>query len=470
MNILLSAVLTVALVEAQSNSELLQRGIYLQETMGDLDGAIKIYKQIAQTAQESRGLAAQAQFRLGLCLDKKGQPAEAARVLQKLITDYPEQTDLVARAKALLPSGPKLLPAPWIDGEILDLAANMGNSSLPAGAVKMRFAVESSKAHPGNWLFENRIYNSASMFTIQVEADRETLRPARMVTLGYHPVLGDSQTTYQGDEVRAEVKGKEPKTFKMEGPVFDSNEIVAVLRRLPLAAGYKTSLQIFAAGTEAAPMRIAVTAEEEVKTPAGVFHAYKVEVNQGQTYWISTDPSRYLVKLEEGTMMTAFLFAIGRSDQPSGYRNEKLGIFLNLPAGWTAEDNAGFDPKKETVQLLDSGSQALVTVTVEPRKLTTPPTAAGMRTEAERNFKQPQFPAQTLRPDTWQTRQVDGHPALSWIADSSNMFVGSTPVVLYTTWVRSDSQKAVISAMVDPKEFEAFRQRFDRIIDTFTLR
>jgi TolA-binding protein len=79
--------LTVNLVGAQSASELLQKGIYLQETVGDLDGAIKIYKQIAQTAQESRANAAQAQFRLGVCLEKKGLQAEAARVLQKVVTD-----------------------------------------------------------------------------------------------------------------------------------------------------------------------------------------------------------------------------------------------------------------------------------------------------------------------------------------------------------------------------------------------
>jgi len=128
MKFLLSVALTAALLQAQSKSELLQRGIYLQETMGDLDGAIKIYQQIAQAAQESRAIAAQAQFRLGVCLEKKGQHPEAARVLQKVITDYPEMTDLVARAKALLPSGLKLLPVPWIDGEILDLAGNVGNN------------------------------------------------------------------------------------------------------------------------------------------------------------------------------------------------------------------------------------------------------------------------------------------------------------------------------------------------------
>jgi hypothetical protein len=175
------------------------------------------------------------------------------------------------------------------------------------------------------------------------------------------------------------------------------------------------------------------------------------------------------VKYEQGTMMTAVLSAISRSDQSSVYRNDKMGISLNLPAGWTAEDAASLDPKKQEVQLVDADSQAIVTVSVEPRKLTTPPTLAGMRSEAERNYKQPQFPKQDLRPDTWQTRQVGGHPALSWVADSINMF-GNVPMVLYTTWVRSDSSKAVFTAQVDPADFESFRQRLDQLVDTFMLR
>jgi tetratricopeptide (TPR) repeat protein len=475
MKLFLVALLTVVLSRAQSTSELLQKGIYLQETMGDLDGAIKIYKQIAQTSHDSRANAAQAEFRLGVCLEKKGQPAEAARVLQKVVADYPEQTDLVARAKSLLPSAQKpssaqLLPAPWIDGEILDLSGTVGNDSMPSGAVKMRFAVRSSKVHPGNWLFENRIYNVITMFTIQVETDRDTLRPVSAISLGYHPMLGDSQTIYQDGEVRNEVKGKDPRTAKLDAPVYDSNEIVAVLRRLPLAMGYKTSLPVFStAGMDTSQMRVAVTAEEDIKTPAGEFHTYKVELNQSLTYWISTDASRYLVKTEQGSMMTAVLSAIGRSDQSSVYRNDKLGISLNLPAGWTAADAASLDATKQAVQLLDSDSQAIVTLSIEPRKLTTPPTLAGMRIEAERNNKSPQFPEQKLRPDTWQERQVGGHPALSWVADTSDM-LSKMPSVLYTTWVRSDSLKAVFSAKVDAANFDFVQMRMDEIVNTFTLR
>ena len=43
-----AALLMLAMAEgrAQSFLELLQKGIYLQETVGDLDGAIRLYRQI----------------------------------------------------------------------------------------------------------------------------------------------------------------------------------------------------------------------------------------------------------------------------------------------------------------------------------------------------------------------------------------------------------------------------------------
>src|SRR4249920_3726100 len=83
--------------EAQSTAELLQKGIYTQETVGDLDGAIKIYRQIVNSSSQSRTYAAQAQYRLAQCLLKKGENAEAVKAFEKLMQDYPEEKELVAK-------------------------------------------------------------------------------------------------------------------------------------------------------------------------------------------------------------------------------------------------------------------------------------------------------------------------------------------------------------------------------------
>jgi hypothetical protein len=457
-------------MRAQTAPDLLQKGIYLQETMGDLDGAIKAYRQVAQLAQGSRPSAAQALYRLGVCLGKKNQEAEAAQTFQKVIDEYPEQTDVVEKARALLPSGLKLLPAPWADGEILDFAASMGsNMNLPAGTLKMRYSVRSSKTNPTHWILESRIYSPFSMALMQVEAHGDTLKP--VASRSNNPMF-PGHTSYQGSEARVELNGKAPRTVKLEGPVFDADELVCVLRRLPLTNGYKTSLHVLtSASSEVSKMAVAVVGEEDVKTPAGQFHAYRVELNGSATYWISTDPSRYLVKTEQGAMMSSELSAIRRADQSSIYHNGEFGFSLSVPAGWTAEEASlgAMTDGKKMVQLVDSDSSALVTLTVEPRKLKTEPTVEGMRKEVERNTTQPAFPPQKMRTDSLQDKQVGGHPALSWIADGTGM-MDKSPVIAYTVWVRSTALKAEFSAKVDPQEFARLQPLLEAIINSLTLK
>src|SRR5580700_11277655 len=80
-------------------AELLQKGIYAQETAGDLDGAIKIYRQIVDSHPIQREIAAQAQYRLGLTLLAKGDAATASQEIQRLGWDFPDYKDLIASAK-----------------------------------------------------------------------------------------------------------------------------------------------------------------------------------------------------------------------------------------------------------------------------------------------------------------------------------------------------------------------------------
>ena len=103
---------------AQPASDLLQSGIFSQNTLGDVDGAIRIYRQILDSGPGLRLYAAQAQYRLGTCLLRKGDIPGATRAFEAVIKNYPEERELVARAREgmLRPDG--LLPAPWGETEI----------------------------------------------------------------------------------------------------------------------------------------------------------------------------------------------------------------------------------------------------------------------------------------------------------------------------------------------------------------
>jgi tetratricopeptide (TPR) repeat protein len=70
---------------AASPAETLEKGIYNEETTGNLDEAIKHYRQVLSDAQKTERLAAQAQYRLGRCLNKQGKKQEAAEAFKTLI-------------------------------------------------------------------------------------------------------------------------------------------------------------------------------------------------------------------------------------------------------------------------------------------------------------------------------------------------------------------------------------------------
>ena len=81
---------TAAPAAPASPSELLEKGIYNEETKGDLDSAIAIYQQLVAEANVNQSLAAQAQFRLGQCYLKKNRTAEAIAAVCQL--HYPLST------------------------------------------------------------------------------------------------------------------------------------------------------------------------------------------------------------------------------------------------------------------------------------------------------------------------------------------------------------------------------------------
>src|SRR5471032_1901276 len=86
---LIAAFLPLAAPAAESPSVLLQKGIYAEETEGNVDAAIKIYEQIAAEAATSRAVVAQAQYRLAVCYQKKGNKEQAIRLLEELVQQFP---------------------------------------------------------------------------------------------------------------------------------------------------------------------------------------------------------------------------------------------------------------------------------------------------------------------------------------------------------------------------------------------
>src|ERR1035438_9506630 len=80
--------------KGQSAADLLQKGIHAQETVGDVDGAIQIFRQVAASPTANKVLAAQAQYQLVVCMLQKGDRAAARKELDLLARNFPDQADL----------------------------------------------------------------------------------------------------------------------------------------------------------------------------------------------------------------------------------------------------------------------------------------------------------------------------------------------------------------------------------------
>lgn len=148
---LVTALVLSGEVRGQSVSVLLQKGIFAEETTGDLDAAIKIYEQILAQDQASRSHVVRAQYRLATCYLKKGQKVEAAAAFEKLIERFPEQKAHVAQARARLaefggsaePTARRILDGftssavPSRDGKyiayLVDYPGNLGVRELATG-------------------------------------------------------------------------------------------------------------------------------------------------------------------------------------------------------------------------------------------------------------------------------------------------------------------------------------------------
>src|SRR4030043_2238064 len=78
----------------QSAEQLYKTGLYEEEVGGNLQKAIEIYQDILKRFPDNRGIAAMAQLHIGLCHEKLGT-AEAGKAFQKMLDNYPEQSEAV---------------------------------------------------------------------------------------------------------------------------------------------------------------------------------------------------------------------------------------------------------------------------------------------------------------------------------------------------------------------------------------
>ncbi len=450
-----------------SPAELLEKAIYSEETKGDLDAAMQLYQQVIAEAKAGQGVAAQAQYRLGVCYYKKQNYAEATAAFEKLVRDFPEQKELVTKASEYLARAAELLPAPWVDGEELQLDIKFP-SGYKLGTI--HYSADSGQTNGQKiWRLSSRLFAGPEQVS-RVEVEADSFKPIHC--LWKHSLMGDADTVYLPGHAELKVAGKdEVMKIDLQGVVYDNEEAVQLMRRLPLAENYKTSVPIFTGlgGGAIIPLGIEVTGREKVEVPTGTYDCYKVQLSLKQTFWYSTDPHRYLVKFEANGVV-AELTAINqrRPGAPVKYQDPTSHFSLTAPAGWVFHRTDSKEEKgKSRVMLLDPEIAATSIVRVGRVVDLKPEAKKSVRDWAEQQAAEGSMVLKVvqIRPESWKERTVAGRPGVSVLGD----FVEENEKkVGYAVFTLGPTNAAEFVLLIRAKDFEAFRPKFDAIVDSYT--
>jgi hypothetical protein len=87
---------------AQTAAESLQKGIYTQQTAGDVDAAIQIYRSVIATAGADRVTAGRAQMQIVSAFLQKGDFAGASREFNTLVLSYGDQKEVISSMSAAM--------------------------------------------------------------------------------------------------------------------------------------------------------------------------------------------------------------------------------------------------------------------------------------------------------------------------------------------------------------------------------
>jgi tetratricopeptide (TPR) repeat protein len=447
---------------AASSSELLEKGIYTEETKGDVDAAIAIYQQLLTEAKANQSLAAQAQYRLALCLAKKNRTTEANAAFEKLIAEYPGEKEFVAKARERLPAAVVLGPVSWVDGERLAYGLTVA-SGMEIGTMETR--ADLVEANGRKVWRVGRLMVGGGQSISHADVDPETFQP--IGSYWKHSLLGEATAVYRPGEIEIRKTGEtEPSRIVIDKAVFDNEEFFHLMRRLPLQVGYKTSLVAVATlGGGAIPLGLEVATKETVETPAGKFDCFKVQLSIGQTTWFSDDEHRYLVKFTAGSV-TGLLTSVTqrKAGSPVAFRDDELGISFNAPADWLVHRFIKGQPAKQSLIRIfdanadadDGGLRLFATDSLPTVARQSPKAWAESNLAARKDI--------AVRADSWKNLQISGRLAVSCIADYQD---DGKPKVQYIVHALGPKNSEFFIISSAPEKFDALKAAFETVLTSY---
>lgn len=373
----LLALTSPSVVLADTSSTLFEQALYAEETEGDLDKAIQIYKQIIDESSKSRVDVASAMYRLAVCYDIKGNTQASTELLNRLITDMADQQKVAEDAKALLQQLKlgeiKFLPTPWIDGEELTYSL-----SLPTGnRVGSATMYHSKQNFNGNdaWLLEYVIEGGGKVHMSSAFLDESMIPVFSSIR---SPQLGRSKAVFDEALITTtfyKKEGEEKKEVAVDGVVFDVAQATSLIRRLPLQEGFQMSTRVYQSiANMMLDADISVQGIESIDVLGETTQAFKVKAIftangvaiQTMIMHIENNERRQVLRTDDGSLISELETVSNLGSGPNLKREyDDLGISFTAEQSKIISDTTFRDPSRALhVALYDPGFKNRITVSV----------------------------------------------------------------------------------------------------------
>jgi hypothetical protein len=456
---------------AQDPSELLEKAMYAEETLGNLNEAIGLYRQVADSAETNRATAATALYRLGMCYRKSGRTADALAAFAKLAKMYPEQKDLISQIPGEPSKGLELRPAPWVDGEVLGMVVKV-RSGGQSGSLfySIESVQESGKTF---WKLQEVGGNFSITQHTTLLMDSADFSPNTSVQKSGS--YGEFQASYsprQVEFITTRPNSVTKKQLPLDQAVYDYVQLGHLIRCLPLSEGFQTAIKVSV--PEKAAVRdgkIAVVAREKITVPAGIFDCFKAtltEAGQAITYWISTDAHSYIVKEDRAGIVSYELHSIGIAEKgkPVRFEDGDWDISLEAPHGWLVGGNRM--GSENLISLFGAEVEGEGLIIFVNRKQREPDLSLDEEADKLIASEQKQYKEFSVRLGSRGPIAISGFNAVRYIADFKQLMTGNDNV-RYQFILKSPAREYEIRFETGKDNFDRLRPVFDSIIASLRL-
>jgi hypothetical protein len=173
------------------------------------------------------------------------------------------------------------------------------------------FEVTSGTESGPGWTLRRESSGSGGQEIVLVEMSESGYRPLKSTMVNVLPD-GVEQViaSYDKGEVSLELLTRQNNltydTYNVPSDARDQRTLPLIVRTLPLASGYSTTLNAFLPYTgRLERITLQVEDRETVESPAGNFEAWRVRLespDREMTAWIGVDAPHVLVRLEDGEL------------------------------------------------------------------------------------------------------------------------------------------------------------------------